>query len=170
MYKPYIKPVSVASPDVRVPRPHISKLVLFMVWLLGRLYLFFALGIARIVLRNGKPLFEAYKRALAGKSRCILAVRHPNGGEAQLILWYMVYKLRSAARKAGVKFCRRPHICFVYGYEVARWGGGIARWIMPGMGCMPVHHDKIDSAGMSRIINTVTEKGPIRWQSLRKGR
>jgi len=157
MYKPYIKPVSEASPDVRVPRPHISKLVLFMVWLLGRLYLFLALGIARIVLRNGKPLFEAYKRALEGKSRCILAVRHPNGGEAQLILWYMVYKLRSAARKAGVKFCRRPHIFFVYGYEVARWGGGIARWVMPGMGCMPVHHDKIDSAGMTRIINTVTE-------------
>jgi 1-acyl-sn-glycerol-3-phosphate acyltransferase len=157
MYKPYIKPVSMASPDIRVPEPHISKLVFFVVWLLGRIYLFIALGIARIVLRNGRPLFEVFERALAGKSRCILAVRHPNGGEAQLILWFMVYKLRCAARRSGVKFSRRPHIFFVYGYEVARWGGRIARWVMPRMGAMPVHHAKIDSTGMTRIINTVVE-------------
>jgi 1-acyl-sn-glycerol-3-phosphate acyltransferase len=159
MYKPYIKPVSAASPDLKVAEPHISKLVLFAVRILGRIYLFFVLGITRIVLRNGRPFFEAYQRALEGKSRCILSFRHPNGGEPQTLGWFILFILRRKARKAGVKFCRRPLVSFVYGYEVARWGGKIARWIMPGLGSMPVHHDKVDSAGITRILKTITE-GP----------
>ena len=159
MYKPYIKPVFTASPDRKVPEPHISKLVLFAVRMLGRIYLFFALGIARIVTRNGRPFFDAYKRALEGKSRCIIAFRHPNGGEAQILMWYILFILRRKARGAGVKFCKNPYVSFVYGYEVARWGGGVARWVMPGLGAMPIHHSKVDSAGMHRIFNTITN-GP----------
>jgi 1-acyl-sn-glycerol-3-phosphate acyltransferase len=159
MYKPYIKPVSVASPNVKVPEPHISKLVRFACRVLGRPYLFIGLGIARVVLRNGKPLFDAYKRALEGKSRCILAFRHPNGGEGQLLMWFILFKLRSKARQAKVKFCRSPRVSIVYGYEVARWGGVIARWVMPGLGMLPVHHAKMDSAGMGRIFKVISD-GP----------
>ncbi|MDR0599680.1 MAG: acyltransferase [Treponema sp.] len=128
-------------------------------WLLGRIYLFIVLGITKIVLRDGKYFFEAYKRALEGKSRCILAFRHPNGGEAQLLAWFILFKLRPLARRAKIKFCRQPHVSFVYGYEVAYWGGGIARWVMPGLGAMPVYHSKLDSTGMARIFKTVAE-GP----------
>ncbi|MDR2210263.1 MAG: acyltransferase [Spirochaetaceae bacterium] len=159
MYKPYCKPVVVAAPDIKVQKSRISKLVVLACGLLGRLYLFLVLGIARMVLRNGKPLFEAYKRALEGKSRCIIAFRHPNGGEAQLLMWFFLFKLRSLARKAKVRFPRRPYVSFVYGYEILRWGGAVARWIMPGLLCVPVHHAKIDSAGMGRIMRTIFE-GP----------
>jgi hypothetical protein len=157
MYKPYIKPVFVASPDVKTPEPHFSKTVRFICRLLGRLYLFIVLGIARVVLRNGKPLFEAYKRALEGKSRCILAFRHPNGGEGQLLMWFILFKLHSLARRARIKFCRSPGVSIVYGYEVARWGGSVARWVMPNMGMLPVHHAKIDSAGMGRIFKVIAD-------------
>ena len=159
MYKPYIKPVFTAVPNQKLPEPRISKFVLFAVRVLGRIYLFFGLGIARIVIRNGRQFFESYKSALEEKSRCILAFRHPNGGEAQILMWYILFILRRKARKEKIKFCKRPYASFVYGYEVARWGGGIARWVMPGLGGMPIHHSKVDSAGMTRIIQTVTN-GP----------
>ncbi|MDR2470877.1 MAG: acyltransferase [Treponema sp.] len=155
MYKPYIKPVAEALPDIKTPEPHISRLVLFACRVVGRIYLFFALGIARVVLRNGRPLFDVFKRALDGKSRLILAFRHPNGGEAQILMWFILFKLRSKAWLAGVKFRRQPRISFVYGYEVVRWGGGIARWVMPGLGAMPVHHARVDSAGINRIFRTI---------------
>jgi 1-acyl-sn-glycerol-3-phosphate acyltransferase len=142
-----------------MPEPHISPLVLWAARLLGRIYLFLFLGITRVVLRNGRFLFDAYRRALDGKSRCILAFRHPNGGEAQILMWFILFKLRSLARKAGVSFSRRPHVSFVYGYEVARWGGSIARWVMPGLGAMPVHHAQIDTAGLARISRAIYE-GP----------
>ncbi|MDR2144653.1 MAG: acyltransferase [Treponema sp.] len=151
--------MSTARPDVKVPEPRISKFVLFVCRIFGRLYLFLILGIAKIVLRGGEHIFRAYEKALSGKSRCILAFRHPNGGEPQLLMWFILYKLRGIARKAHFRFCRRPHVSFVYGYEVARWGGGIARWVMPNLGAMPVHHAKMDSAGMGRIFRAISE-GP----------
>ena len=159
MYKPYFRPVTAASVDHKLPEPHISRVVFFVIRMVGRIYLFFYLGVTRIVVRNGRPLYEAYKRALHGKSRCILAFRHPNGGEAQILMFFSLLLLRRKAWMEGVKLHKRPYVSFVYGYEVARWGGAIARWIMPGLGAMPVHHTKLDSTGMSRIINAVAD-GP----------
>lgn len=149
-------PVNAASPDRKMREPHISKFVLVVCFLLGRFYLFFGLGIARIVIRNGRSFYEAYKRALAGESRCILAFRHPNGGEAQILMWFILFILRRKAWMEGIKLSKKPYVSFVYGYEVARWGGPIARWIMPGLGSMPIHHSKMDTAGMNRIFKAVT--------------
>ena len=133
--------------------------MIFLVKLLARLYLFLFLGVARIVLKGEKYLFEAFERALSGKSRCIIAFRHPNGGEPQLLTWFFLFKLRRLALKAGVRFARWPHAVFVYGYEVVRWGGWVARFIMPNMGAMPIHHAKMDSKGMARIFAAIAN-GP----------
>jgi len=160
MRKPHKTPIVKASPDIKVTEPRISKLVIFICRLFGRLYLFLFYGIARIVVNgDGKNLFNAFKRALAGESRCIIAFRHPNGGEAQLLSWFFLFKLRVFAARAGVKFPRWPHAVFVYGYEVVRWGGWVARFIMPNVGAMPIHHSKMDSKGMTRIQKAITE-GP----------
>jgi hypothetical protein len=159
MYKPYRVPVDRAYPDIKTPEPRISKFVVFLIRLLGRIYLFFWCGIAKIVLQDDIILFEAFKRALSGKSRCILAFRHPNGGEPQLMTWFFLFRLRYLAGKKKVKFPRWPHAVFVYGYEVVRWGGWVARFIMPGVGAMPIHHAKMDSQGMARIYKAIID-GP----------
>jgi 1-acyl-sn-glycerol-3-phosphate acyltransferase len=159
MYKPYIKPVVTASPDVKVSEPHISRFVLFLCRVLGRIYLFLFLGIARIVFRGSENIITAFKRALDDKSRCIIAFRHPNGGEPQLLMWFILYKLKALAGKFRVRFAKRPHVSIIYGYEVVRWGGLVARLIMPGLGAMPVHHDKLDKNGMTRIFKALFD-GP----------
>jgi 1-acyl-sn-glycerol-3-phosphate acyltransferase len=133
--------------------------MIFWVKVFARLYLFLFLGVARAVLRGEKNLFYAFKRALSGESRCILAFRHPNGGEPQLLEWFIIFRLRHLAAKAGISFAIRPHVCFVYSYEVVRWGGVIARLVMPRLGAMPVHHSKMDARGMARIYDAIT-KGP----------
>ena len=159
MYKPYKKPVVNALPDVKIPEPKFSKFVVLIVSLLGRLYLFLLFGVARIVLSGDKILFDAFKRAMAGDSRCIIAFRHPNGGEPQLLAWTFFFRLKTLAAKKGVRFPRRPHAVFVYGYEVVRWGGWPARLIMPNVGALPIHHAKLDSEEMARIYKTIIE-GP----------
>jgi 1-acyl-sn-glycerol-3-phosphate acyltransferase len=148
-----------ARPGIKITEPRISKFIVLLTKIFARLYLFLFLGVARVVLRGGDYLFDAYKRALRGDSRCILAFRHPNGGEPQLLAWFIIFRLRQLARKAGVSFARRPHVCFVYGYEVVRWGGFVARLVMPRLGAMPVHHAKLDSVGMARIYKAIFE-GP----------
>jgi hypothetical protein len=131
----------------------------FLIKLLGRLYLLLFLGIARAVLRGEKNLFDAFSRALRGESRCIVAFRHPNGGEPQLLTWFILLKLKTLAARAGVKFARKPHLVFVYGYDVIRWGGWVARLVLPRLGAMPVHHAKMDSRGMARIYRAIID-GP----------
>jgi 1-acyl-sn-glycerol-3-phosphate acyltransferase len=159
MYKPYSKPVNKASPSVQVPEPRISRIMVFLVKIFARLYLLLFLGVARALVRGDKHLFSAFKRALNGESRCLVAFRHPNGGEAQLLLWFIIFRLRQLARKAGVFFALRPHARFVYGFEVIRWGGVIARLVMPRLGALPIHHTKMDAAGMARIYKAIID-GP----------
>ncbi|MDR2596788.1 MAG: acyltransferase [Treponema sp.] len=159
MYKRYQKPVITASPDVKVPEPGISKFILFIVSIISKPYIYFLFGFARIVLKGDDILFDAFKRALAKESRCIIAFRHPDGREPQLLAWFFLFKLKALAAKKGLKFARNPHAIFVYGYEVARWGGPIARFFMPNIGAIPIHHTKMDSKGMKRIYKAVTD-GP----------
>ena len=159
MHKPYKTPVVRAFPNIKVNEPRISKFVIFLCRLLGRLYLFIFLGVAKMVLQGEQRLFTAFKRALAGESRCIIAFRHPNGGEPQLLTWFFLFKLKKLAARHGVKFVRWPHAVFVYGYEVTRWGGWVARFIMPNVGAMPIHHSKMDTIGMARIYKAIVN-GP----------
>jgi 1-acyl-sn-glycerol-3-phosphate acyltransferase len=159
MYKPYIKPIVKVSPDIRVPEPRISKFVLFLLSFLTRPYLFLFIGAAKIALAGEEHLFNAFKKALVGESRCIIAFRHAIGTEPQLLAWFFLFRISALAHRAGIKFSRRPHALFVYGYEVARWGGWAARFIMPRIGAMPIHHTKVDRQGMSRILNAIVD-GP----------
>jgi 1-acyl-sn-glycerol-3-phosphate acyltransferase len=159
MYKPYSTPIAAAFPNIKVPRPRISKFIIFLIKLLGRIYLFIFLGIARVTLRGEKHFFNAFERALRGDSRCILAFRHPNGGEPQILTWFIIFRLRDLAKKAGVSFARRPHALFIYGYDVLRWGGWVARLVMPGVGAMPIHHTKLDTKGMAHIFRSLKD-GP----------
>ncbi|MCL1959581.1 MAG: acyltransferase [Spirochaetes bacterium] len=119
----------------------------------------FLFGFAKIILRGDDILFDSFKRALAGKSRCIIAFRHPDGREPQLLAWFFLFKLKALAAKKGVKFARNPHAIFVYGYEVARWGGSFARFFLPNIGAIPIHHTKMDSKGMTKIYKAITD-GP----------
>jgi hypothetical protein len=159
MRKPYKPPLIQALPDLKIPEPRISKLVIFIVGLLGRLYLFLFCGVSKVVLEDGEPLFDAFRRALAGESRCIIAFRHPDGSEPQILTWFFLFKLRRLAARQGIRFARRPHGVFVYGYEVVRWGGGVERAVLSRLGAMPVHHARTDSGGMARIYKAIIE-GP----------
>ena len=157
MNKPYMMPVVKASPDIKLPEPRISRLLIFVLRIITRFYLFMFYGVARVILRGEMELFTAFKRALEGKSRLIIAFRHPNGGEPQLLSWFFLFKLRRLAARSGIRFSRFPHAVFVYGYEVARWGGWVARLVMPNLGGMPIHHAKLDREGMGRIYNAILD-------------
>ena len=159
MYRPYKRPTARASPNINTKEPRVSRLVIFLCKIFGRLYLFLFFGIARIVLQGERHIFEAFKRALAGERRCIIAFRHPNGGEPQLLGWFFLFKLRRHAARKGIRFVRWPHAIFIYSYEVIRWGGWVAKFLMPNAGAMPIHHAKMDTKGMAKIYKTLIE-GP----------
>ena len=157
MYKTFKKPIKKASPDIKLPEPRISMFVIFLLRVLMRGYLLFFYGISKTLLHEDIEFYKAIKRALEKKSRLIIAFRHPNGGEPQFLTWFFLFKLRWYAFRKGVRFPRWPHAMFVYGYEVVRWGGWVARFILSGIRGMPIYHSKMDSKGMTRIYNAIDE-------------
>ncbi len=159
MRKPYYRPIVKAFPDIKLPEPFISKFMVILVGFFIRVYMWFFLGIARFKLLQSSRLIDSFDRTLSDKTSTILAFRHPYGGEPQLLSWVATYCLRKIARKSGVRYPINSHISFVYGYEVPRWGGFVARWVMPRLKAMPVHHAKLDSVGMARIYRAL-EDGP----------
>ena len=152
-------PIVSALPDVRIPESRISKFFMFILRLLVRPYIISMFGFAKVVLHDETALIDAFKRALSAESRCIIAFRHPNGGEPQLLGWFFLFKLKTFAARKKARFARNPHVIFIYGYEVARWGGSAARLFMPNIGAIPIHHSKIDSKGMERIYKALID-GP----------
>jgi hypothetical protein len=165
--KQYVKPVTRASPNIKVSgdagfekNKRISRLSMLAIRILSGPYVSLFIGNARVALENGDRLFSAFERALSGKSRLIIAFAHPYGQEPQVLMRFVLFKLRRAAKKAGFSFALRPVVRFVHGYEVLRWGGPAARLMLPRIGGLPVYHAKVDSASMERIYKTL-EDGPF---------
>ena len=157
MYKPYQRPIINASPDVKVAQPKVSGFAIFLMSLIAKPYMKMLFGSAKIVLHDKEILIDAFNRALSKKNRCIIAFRHPDGREPQLLTWFFLFKLKPLALKQKVQFACRPHAVFVYGYEVVRWGPPVVRIIFPKLGAIPIHHTKIDSKGMAKIYSTIID-------------
>lgn len=159
MKYPYARPVCRALPDVGLAEPRVVPWVLTLARAISGAYLRTVLGFERVELRGGERLVEAFRGALSGERRLILAFRHPYGDEPQLLGWVFGRGVEKEARRLGIRLPRMAHAVFVHGYEVPRWGGAFIRWILPRSGSMPVHHSKLDSAGMARI-RVAIEDGP----------
>jgi 1-acyl-sn-glycerol-3-phosphate acyltransferase len=139
----------------------VTPWVIALARLAGRPYIAGFIGNARISLdESAADIFiPAMERAFSGQSRSIVAFRHQNGWEPQVLAWFTLYRLAGLARKHGVRFSLPPRLLFVHGYELFRTGGPLLRFMLPRFGAMPVHHAKLDSAGLDRIYRCLRE-GP----------
>ncbi|MDR2783185.1 MAG: acyltransferase [Treponema sp.] len=154
-----MRPVIMVAPDIVVPEPHVSLWVRLLCRLVGRLYLRQFIGGAKAEAQGEGYLIKSFTRAFKNESRCIVAFLHPNGAEPQILGWFTVSRFKALAGKAGAVCAVPPHLRFVYGYEVLRWGGALARFILPRIGAMPVYHAKFDSRSMECIYKALTD-GP----------
>jgi 1-acyl-sn-glycerol-3-phosphate acyltransferase len=159
MKRPRYTPVTRAYPDIKAPESKISGILIFALRFAARVYLASFVGAAKIRLETQSLFIHAFRRALGGESRCIVAFRHPYGFEPQVLAWFVLYRLRRTAARRGIRLPSSPRLRFIYGYEVLRWGGPAARIIMPRLGALPVHHSKIDSRGLAGIYSAIAE-GP----------
>jgi len=117
----------------------------------GSAYARFGLKLDNIEFRHPERLLDAWHDFEDGKSRLILAFRHPYGDEPQLITLALGLGLSREARLAGRALRRPAHALFIHGYEVPLWSGPLVRWLLPRVGAMPVYHARLDKAGLERI-------------------
>ncbi|TVR64940.1 MAG: acyltransferase [Spirochaetaceae bacterium] len=152
-------PVTRARRDVSLADPGVRGYALAVVRFLAPAYLRWGVGCRRVRVIHPENLVTPFASALDGKTKLIIAFRHPFVDEPQILSWLFFRGIRHEARRLKTQLPRAPHAVFVHGYEVPRWSGALVRWIMPRLGAMPVHHSKMDSNGISRIRRAIIDGG-----------
>ena len=146
-----------ARPDIQLAAPRVNRPLLAIIRVLSGLYLRLALGCRTVQVLQPRVLVDAFRRALSGQARVIVAFRHPFVDEPQILTWLFTRGVGREARSLRERLPRRSHALFVHGYEVPRWSGRVVRALLPRMGALPIHHARMDSAGMARIRQAITD-------------
>jgi hypothetical protein len=147
----YVQPIAEAKAPVQLAQNKIRPPVVAFFRLISPLYMKAALGFSRVRLVHGERLAQAYADFFQGKTRLLIAFRHPYGDEAQLMAYVIGRLIAKEAKARGVKLGQKPHAHFVHGYEVPLWAGAFERWLLPRVGALPVYHAKFDSLSIKRI-------------------
>ena len=145
------RPPAGATRRRELPEPKVSLRVLAALRALAGPYGRMGLKLDGIEFRHADRLLEALADFRAGRSRLIIAFRHPYGDEPQVLSLALSSALATEARRLGAPDPGSLHVRFVHGYEVPMWSGPLVRWILPRFGAMPVYHAKLDHASMERI-------------------
>ncbi len=147
----YVQPIAEAKAPVQLAQNKVRPPVVAFFRLISPLYMKAALGFSRVRLIHGERLAQVYANFFQGKTRLLIAFRHPYGDEAQLMAYVIGRLITKEAKARGIGLGQKPHAHFVHGYEVPLWAGAFERWLLPRVGALPVYHSKFDSLSIKRI-------------------
>jgi hypothetical protein len=144
-------PVSRAHKRHRVPKEKTSRALLAVSRLTIRAYLHGTLRFRKIELRSPEAVVDAYRDFQQGRTRLIVAFRHPYGDEAQLLFHVFNNLLPRSARVLHRRLRHGTHIRIMHDYARPLWGDLFLRQVLPRIGAVPVYRVKFDSARLKLI-------------------
>lgn len=97
-------------------------------------------------------LIDLYHQFQLGKTRFIIAFRHPTLDDPLCLLHLLSYQGRSAAHRQGRSLKAPVHVHFVYERGIPLWAGGSPmEWLLSRMGATPIHRGKFDLHALKEI-------------------
>lgn len=150
------------QPPLRYIAPRFNRPLFRIVSTLYPLYLRFGLGIRSVAVDGIGTLVDQYRQFQQGKTRLVVAFRHPHLDDGALMAWLLGGVVRRAAnrehRRTGSPRMRFPTFAhFVYDRGVALWAGPFIAWLLPRMGAIPVYRAKLDSLSLEEIRRTLLD-------------
>ncbi|WP_019502866.1 hypothetical protein [Pseudanabaena sp. PCC 6802] len=139
------------QPSMEYLHPNINDWVLSGVRSLLPYWLRYRAGIHKIETRNIDRLVRLTQQFQAGKVKYILAFRHPTIDDQFAMLHLLSRNIPKAAARMGVKIKQPTHSFFVYDRGIPLWAGGIAKWLYPRVGGLPIYRGKADRQGFTTI-------------------
>ncbi len=137
--------------------PRFSPAVHTFLSAVSPLYLRFGEGISAVRTERAETLVSELEAFCAGRSRLIIAFRHPSVSDAPLLAYLFTRRLPRIARRLGSRLPRRTHVHFLYGRGVPVWAGAALAWILPRIAAIPVYNRRHDSRGMAAVRKTALE-------------
>lgn len=140
-------PLSESRPER--PRPWFLGLAA----LLAPVYMMLSLRIRSVRVEGAAILGGQYESARRGRSRFLVAFRHPGDADPHLAFWFLHVRLPRELGRSRRDFGGR----FVAGAEIPLWGGPLVRWALRNAGTVPVRHGSLDRATLDSLVASIAE-------------
>ncbi|MBE9061126.1 1-acyl-sn-glycerol-3-phosphate acyltransferase [cf. Phormidesmis sp. LEGE 11477] len=93
--------------------------------------------------RNVEALAKLYHEFELGKTRFLLAFRHPNPTDPYVLSHLLWRDLPQTARQMGLSL-GTTHSHFIYDRGIPLWAGGYLSWLFSRLGGVPIQRGKLD--------------------------
>ncbi len=101
-------------------------------------------GIVRCEATGVDRLARLYAEVQAGRTRLLIAFRHPTTTDPLVMAQLLWRELPRAARREGLTLRFPVHSQFLYDRGIPLWAGAAAGWILSKLGGIPIQRGKLD--------------------------
>jgi 1-acyl-sn-glycerol-3-phosphate acyltransferase len=100
-------------------------------------------NISQIETHNVETLAELYHEFRSGKTRLLIAFRHPNSNDPYALSHLMWRSLPQMAQQMGFNL-GTTHAHFIYDRGIPLWAGSYLSWVFSRLGGVPIQRGKLD--------------------------
>ncbi|MDZ4874842.1 MAG: hypothetical protein CLLPBCKN_004238 [Chroococcidiopsis cubana SAG 39.79] len=142
-----------AQPSLEFIPPALNPFVLRGTQLLLPVLLRSQTAITHIQAENTEVLVDLYRAFGAGKTRFIMAFRHPSPDDPFCMAYLLHRLVPQVARQQQISLPRPIHAHFLYDRGIPLWAGAHVSWLFSNLGGIPIHRGKVDRLGLRTARN-----------------
>ncbi|WP_036487697.1 1-acyl-sn-glycerol-3-phosphate acyltransferase [Myxosarcina sp. GI1] len=128
-----------------------------IIWRIARTiipaWLRYGYGISEVRSQNTEELVELYRQFQAGKTKFLIAFRHPATTDPPCIAQLLWNQLPQIARKEGKPLQSPVQAHFIYDRGIPLWAGEFVGWLLPKLGSTSIRRGTTDRQGLRSIRN-----------------
>ncbi|MFM1841423.1 MAG: hypothetical protein RLZZ490_154 [Cyanobacteriota bacterium] len=141
-------PLTRAQPPLDFIPPQLSPWLLTIGPLLLPWWIKSQTAIAKIEVKNLDVLTQAYTDFKQGKTRLLLAFRHPSINDPLCMGYLFWHPLAKALKMGTMQPPPISHSHFMYDRGIPLWGGQFIQWLFPRLGGTSIQRGKLDRPGL----------------------
>lgn len=141
------------QPSLEFIPPVLNPLVLRLTKLLLPALVRSQTAITHIQADNTSVLAELYRDFEAGKTRFMMAFRHPSPQDPFCMAYLLHSLVPQMARQKQISLQRPVHAHFLYDRGIPLWAGARVGWLFSNLGGIPIHRGKVDRLGLRTARN-----------------
>ena len=114
-------------------------------------WLRYSCDIVNVKINNASELVNLYSQFQIGKTRFMLAFRHPAVTDPPCITQLLWNQLPEIARQQGVSLYSPVHSHFIYDRGIPLWAGNKVGWGISKLGGTPIRRGSLDRVGLRSV-------------------
>lgn len=136
------------QPPLEFLPPDLNPLVLRATQIALPAWLKWRTSISHIQANNVETLADLYHQFQTGKTRFLMAFRHPSADDPFCLGHLLSQLVPKVARQNHIPLSSPIHAHFIYDRGIPLWAGSFVSWLYPRLGGTPIHRGKVDRAGL----------------------